>query len=130
MNSKIVAAFILAGVFSAPVFADGDVHYPDQQSQAVAATSQVTRAQVKQELTALRKAGYSQTGEDNTYPTEIQAAEARVHNVQAQPAFASGDAGASKHPFASVKARILAAKLHRPAGSLDGDAPGSVYFGS
>jgi hypothetical protein len=38
----------------------------------------VTRAQVQAELRQLEQAGYRQTGEDPSYPVNIQAAEARV----------------------------------------------------
>jgi hypothetical protein len=38
----------------------------------------VTRAQVRADLVQLEKAGYNVGGEETTYPSQIQAAEARV----------------------------------------------------
>lgn len=37
-----------------------------------------TRAQVREELAQLVKAGYKPTGRDNKYPSDLQAAQARV----------------------------------------------------
>jgi hypothetical protein len=101
MNTKISAAFILAGLIAAPAFADGDLHYPDQQLPVVSQHSTVTRAQVRQELAQLRKAGYTQLGEDITYPAKIQAAEARVQAAQAQPPAESGYGGVKDQTFES-----------------------------
>jgi hypothetical protein len=37
-----------------------------------------TRAQVREELAQLKQAGYRGTGRDNKYPSDLQAAQARV----------------------------------------------------
>jgi Domain of unknown function (DUF4148) len=44
--------------------------------------STVTRAQVRAELAALAKAGYRPGGRDPYYPSDIQAAEAKIHSSQ------------------------------------------------
>jgi len=43
----------------------------------------VTRAQVRADLVQLEQAGYSVGGDSTTYPTQIQAAEARVSSENA-----------------------------------------------
>lgn len=48
-----------------------------------------TRAQVREELAQVEKAGYKPTGRDNKYPSDLQAAEARI---------AAGAAGADHSP--------------------------------
>ncbi|ALP67405.1 DUF4148 domain-containing protein [Paraburkholderia caribensis] len=100
MNIRIIAAFVVAAVFSLPAFAATDAQVPDQQPVVVAAQSGgLTRAQVRAELVALQKAGYDQSrGEDVTYPTQIQAAEARV---AAQKAAAGSQGGAGSGSEAS-----------------------------
>jgi hypothetical protein len=100
MNIRIIAAFVVAAVFSLPAFAAADAQVPDQQPVVVAAQSGgLTRAQVRAELVALQKAGYDQSrGEDVTYPTQIQAAEARV---AAQKAAAGSQGGAGSGSEAS-----------------------------
>ncbi|MCG5072308.1 DUF4148 domain-containing protein [Paraburkholderia tagetis] len=47
-------------------------------SFAQASNGPVTRAQVRAELAQLRHAGYRSTGRDNQYPSNLQAAEARI----------------------------------------------------
>lgn len=42
------------------------------------ASGSPTRAQVREELAQLVKAGYKPTGRDNKYPSDLQAAQARV----------------------------------------------------
>ncbi|SKD04181.1 protein of unknown function [Burkholderia sp. CF099] len=97
MNIKIIAAFVVAAAISAPAFAATDTQAPSQQPVVVAAQSGgLTRAQVRAELVALQKAGYG--GEDVTYPTQIQAAEARV---AAQKAAAGSQGGVGSGSEAS-----------------------------
>jgi type II secretory pathway pseudopilin PulG len=71
MNT-IAKALISLAVVAAPTFAFA-------QSQNVP----LTRAQVKAELAQLEQAGYSPaSGDDASYPTDIQAAEAKVAATQ------------------------------------------------
>ncbi|WDD92763.1 DUF4148 domain-containing protein [Burkholderia sp. FERM BP-3421] len=89
---------LIAAVATAAVFAVPAVSFAQQ------ANGPVTRAQVQAELTQLRAAGYNPSNDRVNYPTEIQAAEARIHPQQsvanadtsgygAQPA-AAAEAGA------------------------------------
>ncbi|MXN76105.1 DUF4148 domain-containing protein [Burkholderia sp. 4701] len=66
MKSRSLAALVVAGTLAAPTLAHAD-------AQAL------SRAQVRAELARLRAAGYDPSrGEDANYPTDIQAAEARI----------------------------------------------------
>ncbi|KWH62425.1 DUF4148 domain-containing protein [Burkholderia semiarida] len=70
------------------------------------AQSTVTRAQVRNELVQLEKAGYKPSQSSPYYPADVQAAEARVRGVDnsgfgSQPA-ATGDSGA---PAVRVQSR-------------------------
>jgi hypothetical protein len=74
MNSKNLAAFILATVIAAPAFADG-------QATVAAQPSGLTRAQVRAELVQLEGAGWRPSmdmGNNPRFPDGIQAAEAKV----------------------------------------------------
>ncbi|HKT99084.1 MAG TPA: DUF4148 domain-containing protein [Paraburkholderia sp.] len=44
----------------------------------IAPNTSPTRAQVREELAQVEKAGYKPTGRDNKYPSDLQAAEARI----------------------------------------------------
>jgi Domain of unknown function (DUF4148) len=78
MNTKIIAAFVLATVIAAPAFADGDPYYPHQPVAAAAQAGGLTRAQVRADLVQIEKAGYNPAGDNTQYPKNLQAAEARV----------------------------------------------------
>ncbi|WP_244849546.1 DUF4148 domain-containing protein [Caballeronia sp. SL2Y3] len=59
-------------------------------------TGPVTRAQVKAELVQLERAGFSPaTGENASYPADIQAAEAKVAARNAQEAYGGMPVGAT-----------------------------------
>ncbi|QBR02921.1 DUF4148 domain-containing protein [Paraburkholderia pallida] len=47
-------------------------------SFAQAPNASPTRAQVREQLAQIEKAGYKPTGRDNKYPSDLQAAEARI----------------------------------------------------
>ncbi|CAD6553349.1 DUF4148 domain-containing protein [Paraburkholderia sabiae] len=55
----------------------------------------VTRAQVREELVQLHNAGYNPLDDRNSYPTHIQAAEARLAAQQAASEPQSGYGGAA-----------------------------------
>jgi Domain of unknown function (DUF4148) len=78
MKSAIYAA-IVASIVAAPVASFAQQNGP------------VTRAQVRQELAQLEKAGYNPSLSDPHYPDNVQAAEARV---QAQQGTEQTSAGA------------------------------------
>ena len=64
---SLIKAVAIAAVLAAPVISFAQTNEP------------VTRAQVRNELVQLEKAGYNPaTANDNDYPNDIQAAEARV----------------------------------------------------
>ena len=64
---SLIKAVAIAAVLAAPVISFAQTNEP------------VTRAQVRNELIQLEKAGYNPaTANDNDYPNDIQAAEARV----------------------------------------------------
>jgi hypothetical protein len=91
MNTKIIAAFVLATVIAAPAFADADLNYPNLSVAAVGQASGVTRAQVRAQLAQIEKAGYNPAADNTQYPNDIEAAEARVAK---QDDVASNNAGA------------------------------------
>ncbi|MGV2290719.1 DUF4148 domain-containing protein [Trinickia sp. YCB016] len=104
---SIVYAAVIATVLAAPVASFAQSAQP------------VSRAQVRAELVQLEKAGY-QPGSDNlTYPSDIQAAEQRVHGQDVQAA-AAGTSGYG--PQVSG-----ASQSGAPAANANG--PMSVYFG-
>ncbi|MBN3756387.1 DUF4148 domain-containing protein [Paraburkholderia sp. Tr-20389] len=74
---------IVAALLSAPLAALAQNNQP------------VTRAQVREELVQLHNAGYSPLDDRNSYPTHIQAAEARIAAQQAASSQQSGYGGAS-----------------------------------
>ena len=64
---SLIKAVALAAVLAAPIVSFAQTNEP------------VTRAQVRNELIQLEKAGYNPaTANDNDYPADLQAAEARV----------------------------------------------------
>jgi hypothetical protein len=74
MNSKNLAAFILATVIAAPAFAD-------RQATVAAQLSGLTPAQVRADLVQLESAGwrpFMNMGYNPHFPDGIQAAEARM----------------------------------------------------
>ncbi|CAB3751822.1 DUF4148 domain-containing protein [Paraburkholderia solisilvae] len=82
---SLIKAVAIAALLAAPVV-----------SFAQASQSTVTRAQVRQELIQLEKAGYNPAlSNDTTYPEDIQAAERRV-----QAANAAQNQGVARQPSA------------------------------
>jgi hypothetical protein len=107
MKSRFLAALVIAGAVASPVFADTDA-------------PALTRAQVRAELAQLRAAGYDQSrGEDANYPTEIQAAQARV---AAQHGDNNSYGGISATGSSSAGTRKIARHL-------DNDGMQPIYFG-
>ncbi|WP_431823801.1 DUF4148 domain-containing protein [Burkholderia sp. F1] len=110
MKSPILAALVIAGTLAAPAVAHAD-------AQAL------SRAQVRAELAQLRAAGYDPSrGEDANYPTEIQAAEARIAARRDANANASSYGGSNMAGSSEAGAR----KVGR---HLDNDGMKPVYFG-
>ena len=72
---------VVAALISAPLMAFAQSSQP------------VTRAQVREELAQLHNAGYSPLGDRNSYPTQIQAAVARLAAQQPASTQESGYGG-------------------------------------
>ncbi|MFC0396834.1 DUF4148 domain-containing protein [Paraburkholderia rhizosphaerae] len=67
MNKFTVAAVLAVGLLAGPVASYAQTHDP------------VTRAEVRANLIAVEKAGYTPSaGEDVNYPADIQAADAKI----------------------------------------------------
>lgn len=82
---SFVYAMLAASAFSIPVasYAQSSDNGP------------VTRAQVRQDLINLERAGYVPTAKDPTYPRDIQAAEQRVHAQEGYGGVAGGTSQSS-----------------------------------
>jgi hypothetical protein len=84
MTNKILAAVLVAAsaTFAVSAFAAG---YDVAPAAPAAQSSQpLTRAEVRAQLVEIEQAGYNPArGNDTNYPTDAQAAEARVYAQQA-----------------------------------------------
>jgi hypothetical protein len=107
----LIKALAVALVFSAPVASFAQSNQP------------LTRSEVRAQLIQVEKAGYNPaTANDNDYPANIQAAEARVagQNTAASAdtsgvgGVVSGSSGAGSHAYRSEAERT---------------GPQSIYFG-
>ncbi|MGF6290665.1 DUF4148 domain-containing protein [Paraburkholderia youngii] len=94
---KLVKSLIVAAVVAVPVVSFAQSNAP------------VTRAQVRAELVQLEKAGYNPAADYNTYPQDIQAAEARVSalNSAATSAYGGSANGSSAAGAGAVKVSAL-----------------------
>lgn len=82
------SALILAAALFAPVLASAQTNHA------------LTRADVRDELTALESVGYHPgAGNNPHYPDQIQQAEARLHAAQ-------GDSGYGANPAAGVESGV------------------------
>lgn len=75
---SLIKAVAIAALISTPLAAFAQSNQP------------VTRAQVREELVQLHKAGYSPLDDRNSYPVHIQAAEARIAAQNANTVQAGG----------------------------------------
>ena len=107
MIKTLIPAVVIASALAAPTFAFAQNNGP------------VTRAEVRAELVQLERAGYNPTSDQTQYPTNIQAAEARV---AAQNGASSGYGGVVSG--SSVSGAPASA---RPTAN-DGMKP--IYFGN
>jgi hypothetical protein len=117
MNIKNIAALAFATVVAAPAFAAG-YGSPEAPADAAAQPAGLTRAQVRAELVALEKAGYDRRGDHAYYPTNIQAAEARVAAQSEVTGSYGGVAGGVSASGAPTAARAEATGYTK-----------SIYFG-
>jgi hypothetical protein len=104
MKSLVCVAVAVAGLAASAV------------SLAQQSGAPETRAQTRAELQQIEQAGYRPGGEDPSYPSDIQAAEARV-SAQGDTAYGPSVAGTSQSGSAAVM---------RPQAN-DGTKP--IFFG-
>jgi hypothetical protein len=104
---KLIPAVLIAAALAAPVAVFAQANQP------------LTRAEVREQLVQIEKAGYNPARSNpNTYPADIQAAEAKV---AAQNGAASG--------YGGVVSGSSAAGAHAYKSEAARTGPQSVYFG-
>jgi hypothetical protein len=103
---SLIQAVVIAAVLAAPVASFAQSNQP------------MTRAEVRAQLIQLEKAGYQPGRSDPYYPTDIQAAQARV-------ATQNGTAQAAESGYGGVVSGSSQSSLPVPA-----NGPKSVYFGN
>jgi len=109
---SLIQAVVVAAAIAAPVMSFAQSNEP------------VSRAQVRQELIQLEKAGYNPAiSNDATYPADIQAAEQRVHAADTQTAQQAPAADTSGYGPAMSGSSASGAAQSR----ID---PHSVFFGN
>src|SRR5579864_614753 len=107
MKSLIKAA-VVAAVLAAPIVSFAQSNQP------------LTRAQVREQLVQLEKAGYNPLDDRTTYPEHIQAAEARIAAQNSTAQADNSGYGASTKGSSQAGFRAEA----------DRTGPQSVYFGN
>jgi hypothetical protein len=95
---KLIKSLIVAAVVAAPAVSFAQSNAP------------LTRAQVRAELVQLEKAGYNPAADYDTYPQNIQAAEARasaLNGAAAAAAYGGAANGSSAAGAGAVKVSAL-----------------------
>jgi hypothetical protein len=96
--NKIFGCLLVAGTLAIPAL-----------SFAQDNTAPITRAQVRAELVGLEQVGYNPaTGEDTNYPTDIQAAEAKVAGQTQMAETTSAVGGVASGGSSQAGARVRA----------------------
>ena len=104
---SLIHAVVVAATLAAPVAVFAQSNQP------------LTRAEVREQLVQVEKAGYNPaTANDNDYPANIQAAEARV-NVE----------NGSATGYGGVVSGSSASGAHAYKSEAAGTGPQSIYFG-
>ena len=101
--NKLISIAAVALAFAAPVASFAQSNQP------------VTRAQVREEIVQLEKAGYNPgVVNDTRYPADIQAAEARVaaNNGAAQSAFGGATEGSAQAGARPVQRDVFPTYAH------------------
>ncbi|MGF6770941.1 hypothetical protein P3T18_003420 [Paraburkholderia sp. GAS199] len=112
---SLINAVALTLALAAPLAAFAQSNQPANQP--------VTRAQVRAELIQLEKAGYNPgIANNDTYPAEIQAAEARVATQNSAAQTDTSGVGGVASGSAAVGA-------HKYVPEADRKGPRSIYFG-
>ncbi|MFC0401229.1 DUF4148 domain-containing protein [Paraburkholderia rhizosphaerae] len=109
---KLIPAVLVATLLAAPVISF---------AQASQSNQPLTRAQVREELVQLEKAGYDPLSDRQEYPRNIQAAEARLQAQKAQNPVAQGDTSGYGPQVGGTSQTGHAA--------ADETGPQSVFFG-
>ncbi len=95
-------------------------------ASAAQSSAPITRAQVRADLVQVEKAGYDPSGDQNNYPADIEAAEAKISAQNHQPS-------TTKTPAKMTKTRTSHLHSSSPAGFLPNcTGPAdfcNVYFG-
>lgn len=116
MKKALVCLALAASALSAPMLAFAQSNAP------------VTRAEVRGELASIEKAGYNPAERDDAnYPSDIQAAEAKVVAQTGQQQAAQGYGGVSHNGSSSSGAPTYAATHSNCVGPVSFCTP---YFGS
>ncbi len=116
MNKIFISLALAAGMLGAPVFAFAQ------------ADGAVTRAEVRSDLASVEKAGYNPSiGNDDSYPADVQAAEAKVSSVQDEQPLANQSYGGVAQGSSSSGTRKHAAMRSACVGPVSFC---NVYFGS
>jgi hypothetical protein len=113
MKNIAICLALIAGTFAASTASFAQSNDP------------ITRAQVRAELVQVEKAGYDPTGDQNNYPANIQAAEAKISAQNYQPS------------TMNVSTKVAKAGTSRSHGTSDTVLPNcvgpvdfcNVYFG-
>lgn len=87
----------------------------------------VTRAQVRQELIQLQRAGYNANEADPSYPSNLQAAERRVNEEQGSAVAAGDTSGTSGYGGVQAGSAQSGAPMQAQPMNVDGVHP--LYFG-
>ncbi|ABE33239.1 hypothetical protein DR64_5089 [Paraburkholderia xenovorans LB400] len=116
MKKALVYLVLAASALSAPVFAFAQSNGP------------VTRAEVRSDLVKLEQAGYNPAqGNDANYPTDIQAAEAKVAAQTSQQLATQGYGGVTQNGSSSSGGPARVAMHSTCVGPVSFCTP---YFGS
>jgi len=108
----LISAVAIAAALAAPVASFAQTNQP------------VTRAEVRAQLIQLEKAGYNPIASDIDYPSDIQAAEARV-NAQNDTAVAANTVNTSGYGAPAVST----SQAGHAASPVKSDR-NSIYFGN
>jgi Domain of unknown function (DUF4148) len=115
MKKVFVCLALAAGALTLPVISFAQSNSP------------VTRAEVRADLVRLERAGYDPRGNDNDYPAEIQAAEAKVA-AQVNPQQA--DRGFGGVPFNGTLSSGAATHTSMHSTCVGPASFCNIYFGS
>ncbi|WP_080406088.1 DUF4148 domain-containing protein [Burkholderia ubonensis] len=116
---KLACLAIVVGTLTAPALSFAQ------------STTPLTRAQVRADLVRVERAGYNPaTGNDPQYPSDIQAAEAKVAAQQQQQQQAASGFGSAPPDGTSASSKHVLAPKHASASCVGPASFCNPYFGS